>query len=53
MKKLFQIPVLVIILTIGVVLGVQLKNVFSDDSLQDGVQKLNDVLSYTEKYYIE
>jgi carboxyl-terminal processing protease len=53
MKKLFQIPVLVIILTVGIVLGIQLEKIFSDDSLQDGVRKLNDVLSYTEKYYIE
>jgi carboxyl-terminal processing protease len=53
MKKLFQIPVLAIILTAGIVLGIELEKVFSDDSLQDGVRKLNDVLSYTEKYYIE
>jgi carboxyl-terminal processing protease len=53
MKKLFQIPVLAIILTVGIVLGIQLEKIFSDDSLQDGVRKLNDVLSYTEKYYIE
>ena len=53
MKKLFQIPVLAIILTAGIVLGIELEKVFSDDSLRDGVRKLNDVLSYTEKYYIE
>ncbi|MCW8816417.1 MAG: S41 family peptidase, partial [Ignavibacteriaceae bacterium] len=53
MKKLFQIPVLVIILTVGIVLGIELEKIFSDDSLRDGVRKLNDVLSYTEKYYIE
>ena len=53
MKKLFQIPVLIIILTAGIVLGIQLEKIFSDDSLRDGVRKLNDVLSYTQRYYIE
>ena len=53
MKKLFQIPVLIIILTAGIVLGIQLEKIFSDDSLRDGVRKLNDVLSYTQRYYRE
>ena len=53
MKKSFQIPVLIIILTAGIVLGIQLEKIFSDDSLRDGVRKLNDVLSYTQRYYIE
>lgn len=53
MNKIFRIPVLVIILTIGIVLGIQIEKIFSDDNLRDGVQKLNDVLSYTQKYYIE
>ena len=53
MKKLFQIPVLIIILTAGIVLGIQLEKIFSDDNLRDGVRKLNDVLSYTQRYYIE
>jgi carboxyl-terminal processing protease len=48
-----RIPSIVIILTIGIVLGIQIEKIFSGDSLRDGVQKLNDVLSYTEKYYIE
>ena len=53
MNKLFRIPVLIIILTLGIVLGIQIEKVFSDDNLRDGVQKLNDVLTYTQKYYIE
>jgi len=53
MKKLFEIPALIIILTAGIVLGIQLEKIFSDDSLRDGVRKLNDVLSYTQRYYIE
>lgn len=53
MNKLFKIPYLIIILTAGIVLGIQIEKIFSDDSLRDGVRKLNDVLSLTQKYYIE
>jgi len=53
MNKFFKIPTLFIILTIGIILGIQIEKIFSDDSLRDGVRKLNDVLSYTQKYYIE
>ena len=53
MNNKIRIPSIVIILTIGIVLGIQLEKIFSGDSLRDGIQKLNDVLSYTEKYYIE
>jgi carboxyl-terminal processing protease len=53
MNKIFKIPVLIIILTVGIVLGIQIEKIFSDDTLRDGVRKLNDVLSYTQRYYIE
>jgi carboxyl-terminal processing protease len=53
MKKLFKVPAVLIVLIIGIVLGIQIEKVFSDDSLRDGVRKLNDVLSYTQRYYIE
>lgn len=51
--KSIRFPYLVIILTIGIVLGIQLEKIFSGDSLREGIRKLNDVLIYTEKYYIE
>lgn len=53
MNRLFKIPVIVIILTIGIVLGIQIEKIFSDDNVRDGSEKLNEVLSYTQKYYIE
>ncbi len=53
MNKIFRIPILIIILTAGIVLGIQIEKIFSDDNLRDGVRKLNDVLSYTQRYYIE
>src|SRR5690606_5403701 len=51
--KSIRFPYLVTILTIGIVLGIQLEKIFSGDSLREGIRKLNDVLIYTEKYYIE
>ena len=53
MNKLFKIPTLLIILVIGIVLGINIEKIFSDDNLRDGVRKLNDVLSFTQRYYIE
>ena len=53
MKRFFKVPALIIFLVVGIVLGIQIDQVFSDDSLRDGVRKLNDVLSYTQTYYIE
>ncbi|HKB86575.1 MAG TPA: PDZ domain-containing protein, partial [Ignavibacteriaceae bacterium] len=48
-----KVPYLVIILTLGIVLGTQIEKVFSDDNMRDNIIKFNDVLTYTEKYYVE
>jgi carboxyl-terminal processing protease len=53
MNKMFRVPVIIIVLTVGIVLGIQIEKIFSDDSLREGVRKLNDVLTYTQRYYIE
>ncbi len=52
-SKNFRIPVLLVVLVLGIVLGIEIENIFSDDSLRDNIQKFNDVLTYTEKYYVE
>jgi carboxyl-terminal processing protease len=49
----FRIPFAVIILTLGIILGLQIDKVFSDDHLRANLIKFNDVLTYTEKYYID
>ena len=51
--KKFKIPIGVIILTLGIVLGTQIQKVFSDDNLRNNIIKFNDVLTYTEKYYVD
>ena len=53
MKTKFTIPFFVIILTIGIVLGTQIDKIFSNDNLHESITKLDDVLSYTQKYYVE
>ena len=49
----FRIPLSIILITVGIVLGIEIEKVFSDDNLHDNIVKLNDVISYTEKYYLE
>lgn len=49
----FRIPFAIIILTIGIVLGTQIEKIFSNDNLHESIVKLNDVLTYTQKYYVE
>lgn len=53
MFKNLRISVLAIVLTIGIVLGFQIDKVFSDDNLRNSIIKFNDVLTFTEKYYVE
>ncbi|OGU73613.1 MAG: peptidase [Ignavibacteria bacterium RBG_16_34_14] len=53
MFKNLKIPVLVVVLTIGIILGFQIDKVFSDDNLRNSIIKFNDVLTFTEKYYVE
>lgn len=54
MKKInTKFPLAVILLTLGIVLGIQIQKVFSDDNLRDSIIKFNDVLTITEKYYVE
>jgi carboxyl-terminal processing protease len=53
MGKSFKYPFLFIILTLGIVVGIQIEKVFSGDNLREGIRKFNDVLTYTEKFYVE
>ncbi len=48
-----KIPFTIIILTLGIILGIQIQKVFSDDNLRDSIIKFNDVLTYTQKYYVD
>ena len=48
-----KFPYSLIILILGITLGFQIQKVFSSDNLRDSLLKFNDVLSYTDKYYVE
>ncbi len=49
----FKLPLFAIVLTVGIVLGTQIGKVFPGDNLRDSIIKFNDVLTLTEKYYVE
>jgi carboxyl-terminal processing protease len=51
--KMIKFPTLVLILLVGIVLGTQIPKIFSNDNLNDSITKFDDVLTYTEKYYVE
>jgi carboxyl-terminal processing protease len=51
--KSVKFPYLLFTAVIGIVLGVFLDKVFSEDNLRDSIRKFNDVLTFTEKYYVE
>jgi carboxyl-terminal processing protease len=42
-----------IILTIGIILGILIQKIFSDDNLNKSLIKFNDVLTYTNQYYVD
>ena len=48
-----KFPFTIIILVLGIVLGLQIQKTFSNDHLNDSISKFSDVLTYTEKYYME
>jgi carboxyl-terminal processing protease len=48
-----KIPFTIIILFLGILLGTQIHKVFSDDSLNDSITKFEDVLTFTNKYYVD
>ena len=49
----FKFPYTIVILVLGIVLGYQIQKTFSNDHLSDSISKFSDVLTYTEKYYME
>lgn len=53
MLKNFKVPFGIIVLTLGIVLGIQIEKVFSEDSFRTGIEKFNQVLSYTQNNYYE
>ncbi len=51
-KKL-KIPIMVLFLSTGILLGTQIQRAISGDNLFESLKKFNDVLSLTQKNYVE
>ncbi|MFN0157873.1 MAG: S41 family peptidase [Bacteroidota bacterium] len=53
MGKRFSLRTVVILVVLGVAAGSVLNNVISSDNIYDQINKFKEVLSITEKYYVE
>ncbi|MDE3059320.1 MAG: S41 family peptidase [Bacteroidota bacterium] len=53
MKKRFSIPVFAIVIVAAFFAGMQLNTLISGDNIYDQLNKFKDVLSLTEKYYVD
>lgn len=51
--KPVKISFLFVTVIFGMALGIFLDKLFSSDNLRDSIRKFNDVLTFTEKYYVE
>ena len=49
----FKLPIGVLVLTIGIVIGIQFQELFSSDSFHDNIEKLSDILKITQNNYVE
>ena len=43
----------IILVTVGILLGIGIQKVISSDNLRESLRKFNDVLAYTDKYYVD
>jgi len=43
----------ILLVIIGIVLGIEIQKVLSSDNLRENLKKFNDVLTYTDKFYVE
>ena len=53
MFKSLKLSYLFLAVVLGIVLGISIDKIFSDDNLRENIRKFNDVLTFTEKYYVE
>lgn len=52
-SKKIRISIILILLITGIILGTQIQKVMSGDSVLTNLQKFNDILSFTQKFYYE
>ncbi|NUN08553.1 MAG: S41 family peptidase [Ignavibacteriaceae bacterium] len=49
----FKFVLAVVLLSVGIFLGTQIDKVFGSDNLLENLRKFNDVLTYTQRYYVD
>ncbi len=52
-KTRLSATVSVLLMAVGILIGTQIQNVFSGDSIYEEVEKFKDVLSLADKYYVD
>ncbi len=52
-KSRLSATISVLLMAIGILIGTQIQNVFSGDSIYEQVEKFKDVLSLADKYYVD
>lgn len=53
MKRRFSIWTVAVLMLVGVFAGMEINQLISGDTMYDQLNKLKDILSFTEKYYVE
>src|SRR5262245_10534363 len=53
MKKRFSFVTMSVIVVLALFIGMQINKVISADNIYDQLSKFKDVLSYTDKYYVD
>jgi carboxyl-terminal processing protease len=53
MKRRFSVWTVAALMLVGVVAGMEIRQLISGDTMYDQLNKLKDILSFTEKYYVE
>ncbi|MBU0561032.1 MAG: S41 family peptidase [Bacteroidetes bacterium] len=51
--NMLKIPILIVVLLIGILIGTYYKDYFGNNKLDRNSEKIMEVLSYTNKYYLE
>jgi carboxyl-terminal processing protease len=52
-KKKVLIPVSLLLVLVGILIGIKIKDAVSDDKLPEQVKKFSEVLTYTSRYYVD
>ncbi len=52
-NKKFILPISILLIAIGIMVGMKIQNAVSDDKISSQVKKFNDALTVTSRYYVD